>query len=245
MKFTQCWGCAWAWLQTMGTHLFLSNWPNTIEQPALSSVRNPSAQNLRWSWTRVIPMSWQISKSNCTWIYQRTQQGTWGYESLGNYESMITLLILWNNPHFWHTNRFKAINIIVASKADQLKYWNHKDGKWEKVTPSKQHIYCVKSLFHEVLTTFMTEDFGTSQLVEGEQIVSMEKADKRCTSVDKTYCCYSLANGNVYVTGVGLLPTTRSWNCIFHLSIKIPVPNHWQWFLWSCHVYQHRFLHHY
>jgi hypothetical protein len=66
----------------------------------------------------------------------------------------------------------------------------------------------------------MTKDFGASQLVEGEQTLSAEKADIERASVDKTYCPYGLANGNVYVTGAGLFPTAGSWNRMFYLSIK-------------------------
>jgi hypothetical protein len=65
----------------------------------------------------------------------------------------------------------------------------------------------------------MTKDFGASQPIEGEQTVSAEKADISA-SVDKNYCPYGLANGNVYVTGAGLFPTAGSWNRMFHLSIK-------------------------
>ena len=113
------------------------------------------------------------------------------------------------------TNRFKAIKVIAAGKVGELEYWNREDGKWEKGTPSKRHIHRVKSLFHEGSTTFMTKDFDAQQPAVGEPNVTAERADIGHASVDKTYRPYGLENGNVYVTGAGLFPTTGSWNRMF------------------------------
>jgi hypothetical protein len=98
-----------------------------------------------------------------------------------------------------HMNRFKAINVIAAGRVGELEYWNREDGQWEKVPPSVRHVHRVKSLFHEGSTTFMTESFVSQPEIGGP-------------SVDKNYRPYGLENGNVYVTGAGLFPTTGSWN---------------------------------